>query len=126
MCFAHFISALLWIHMSLLREYQRLQKRSDSLREQLRLLESREDFKRESVFFSNLKTLMTAYNKSAMDVITIFDTNKSTNTPPARRKIRKIKVYRNPHNGEIVETRGGNHKTLRAWKDQHGAEEVDS
>ncbi|MGP9768578.1 histone-like nucleoid-structuring protein, MvaT/MvaU family [Halomonas sp. AOP13-D3-9] len=112
--------------MSLLREYQRLQKRSDSLREQLRLLESREEFKRESVFFNNLKSLMTAYKKSALDVIAIIDTDKSTNTPPARRKIRKIKVYRNPHNGEIVETRGGNHKTLRAWKDQYGAEDVDS
>lgn len=69
---------------------------------------------------------MTAYKKSALDVIAIIDTDKSTNTPPAQRKIRKIKVYRNPHNGEIVETRGGNHKTLRAWKDQHGAEDVDS
>jgi len=112
--------------MSLLREYQRLQKRSDSLREQLRLLENREEFKRESVFFNNLKSLMTDYKKSALDVIAIIDTDKSTNTPPARRKIRMIKVYRNPHNSEIVETRGGNHKTLRAWKDQHSAEDVDS
>lgn len=112
--------------MSLLREYQRLQERTETLREQLKSLEGREDFKRESVFFNNLKTLMTAYNKSAMDVIELFDQEQGTSKIPARRKTRKIKVYRNPHNGEIVETRGGNHKTLRAWKDQHGAEDVDS
>lgn len=112
--------------MSLLREYQRLQERTETLREQLKSLESREDFKHESVFFNNLKTLMTVYNKSALDIIELFDQEQGTNKLPARRKTRMIKVYRNPHNGEIVETRGGNHKTLRAWKDQHGAENVDS
>jgi hypothetical protein len=31
-----------------------------------------------------------------------------------------VKVYKNPHSGEIVETKGGNHKTLKQWKAEHG------
>jgi len=27
--------------------------------------------------------------------------------------------------GEVVETKGGNHKILKAWKEKHGAEKVE-
>lgn len=43
-----------------------------------------------------------------------------------QRKARSVKVYHNPHNGETVETKGGNHKVLKAWKAQYGAETVES
>ena len=42
------------------------------------------------------------------------------------RKARDLKVFKNPHTGEIVETKGGNHKLLKAWKAEHGAAEVES
>ncbi|RUR34881.1 histone-like nucleoid-structuring protein, MvaT/MvaU family [Vreelandella nanhaiensis] len=112
--------------MPILREYQQLQEQSKSLREQLISFENREDFKRESAFFNRLKMLMADYNESALDVIKLVNTEKSVSESPAIRKKRMIKVYRNPYEREIVETRGGNHKTLRAWKDQYGAEVVDS
>lgn len=41
------------------------------------------------------------------------------------RRERKVKQYKNPHNGEILETKGGNHKTLKAWKDKWGADVVE-
>ncbi|MBI6883042.1 histone-like nucleoid-structuring protein, MvaT/MvaU family [Pseudomonas putida] len=41
------------------------------------------------------------------------------------RRARVVKVYENPHNGELVETKGGNHKTLKAWKEQYGAQTVE-
>ncbi|MGY8832516.1 MAG: DNA binding protein, partial [Pseudomonadales bacterium] len=34
-------------------------------------------------------------------------------------------VYKNPNNGEVVETKGGNNKVLKAWKAEHGAAVVD-
>jgi uncharacterized protein YhaN len=43
-----------------------------------------------------------------------------------KRRARSVKIYRNPHNGEIVETKGGNHKTLKAWKAEHGSATVES
>ncbi|MEN1494583.1 histone-like nucleoid-structuring protein, MvaT/MvaU family, partial [Pseudomonas aeruginosa] len=42
------------------------------------------------------------------------------------RKPRELKVYKNPHNGELVQTKGGNHAVLKAWKAEHGAETVES
>lgn len=44
----------------------------------------------------------------------------------ASRKPRQLKVYKNPHSGEVVETNGGNHKTLKKWKTKHGAATVES
>jgi hypothetical protein len=32
----------------------------------------------------------------------------------------------NPHNGEIIETKGGNHKLLKERKSQYGANELES
>jgi hypothetical protein len=34
-------------------------------------------------------------------------------------------VYKNPETGETVESKGGNHKVLKAWKEQYGAEQVE-
>ncbi|MBN0809937.1 DNA binding protein, partial [Pseudomonas aeruginosa] len=42
------------------------------------------------------------------------------------RRERALKRYKNPNNGEVVETKGGNHKVLKAWKEQYGAETVES
>lgn len=42
------------------------------------------------------------------------------------RKPRQVKVYKNPHNGELIETKGGNHKTLKLWKAEYGADVVES
>ncbi|EPW3021318.1 histone-like nucleoid-structuring protein, MvaT/MvaU family, partial [Pseudomonas aeruginosa] len=43
-----------------------------------------------------------------------------------QRKPRALKVYKNPHSGEVVETKGGNHGVLKAWKQEYGAETVES
>jgi hypothetical protein len=37
-----------------------------------------------------------------------------------------VKVYKNPHTGEVVETKGGNHKTLKEWKAEYGSDTVES
>jgi hypothetical protein len=37
-----------------------------------------------------------------------------------------FKVYKNPHTGEVVETKGGNQKTLKEWKAEHGSDTVES
>lgn len=37
-----------------------------------------------------------------------------------------LKIYKKPHTGEVVETNGGNHKTLKEWKAEHGSATVES
>lgn len=44
----------------------------------------------------------------------------------ARRRVRQVKLYKNPHNGEIIETKGGNHKLLKEWKAEYGSDTVES
>jgi hypothetical protein len=39
---------------------------------------------------------------------------------------RRIKTLINPRTGEVVETKGSNHKTLKEWKTKHGSNEVES
>jgi len=46
---------------------------------------------------------------------------KTTGTKRAR----KVKQYKNPHNGEVIETKGGNHKTLKEWKAKWGGDVVE-
>jgi hypothetical protein len=44
---------------------------------------------------------------------------------PVRRQKRRLKRYENPQNGEIIETKGGNHRGLLEWKEKYGAETVE-
>lgn len=56
----------------------------------------------------------------------IPSTSAAAATGVKKRRERMVKVYKNPHDGSVVETKGGNNKTLKAWKTQYGAETVDS
>lgn len=74
---------------------------------------------------------MREFDKSAADVIKLLDptsiSNKeSSSTKSTGRAKRKLKIYKNPNTGEVVETRGGNQKTLKAWKEEFGADTVES
>jgi len=41
------------------------------------------------------------------------------------RKPRKLKVFKNPHTGDTVDTGGGNHKILKAWKSEYNLANID-
>ncbi|MNE72473.1 hypothetical protein D3C80_1684200 [compost metagenome] len=47
-------------------------------------------------------------------------------TATGTRKPREVKTYKNPHNGELVQTKGGNHSVLKAWKSQYGSDTVEN
>jgi DNA-binding protein H-NS len=102
------------------------------LSEELQQLENDQRLKAELEFKERLESLMQEFNKSASDVIELLDPkpqasteSKAAATSGNRRK-RKLKIYKNPNSGDVVETRGGNHKTLKAWKDEFGADTVES
>ncbi|MNC69860.1 hypothetical protein D3C75_1206020 [compost metagenome] len=71
------------------------------------------------------------YNYSLKDVINLLDPQAGRRAPVVQsetgtRKPRQVKVYKNPHTGELVETKGGNHRTLKEWKAEYGAGTVES
>ena len=116
---------------SSLQKYVEKERLLKQLQEEIKQLEGDQAFQRELEFKNELEKLMNEFDKTAADVIELLKPSQTTqrNDPqPAgtgRRK-RKLKIYKNPNTSEVVETRGGNHKTLKAWKEEHGDETVES
>lgn len=117
--------------MSLLNEYIQKEQQLKQLQEDLQRLEGDQRLKGELEFKAKLEALMNEFGKRPGDVIALLDptadqrSSKATASGNARRK-RRLKIYKNPKTGEVIETRGGNHKGLRSWKDQYGDETVES
>ncbi|HHN1485766.1 TPA: histone-like nucleoid-structuring protein, MvaT/MvaU family [Pseudomonas aeruginosa] len=119
--------------MSKLAEFRAAEK---ALQEQLSALEALKNdsgLQREIEFEEKLKSLMAEYGANLGKVIAILDPASSlrkTNARPEgdrqQRKPREVKVYRNPHTGETIETKGGNHRQLKEWKTQYGGDVVES
>ncbi len=117
--------------MSRLAEFRAAEK---ALAEQLAHLESLKNdsaLKKEIEFEEQLRNLMREYGKSLKDVLSILDpaqagVSRSSRQQGAQRKARELKVYKNPHTGEVVETKGGNYRILRGWKSEFGSDVVES
>ena len=118
--------------MSRLAEFRQLEKH---LAEQLAALEAMkgdEGLKKEVEFETKLRALLAEYGYSLRNIVAILDPQASARraTPPGEtkgnRKPRQVKVYKNPHSGEVVETKGGNHKMLKEWKAEYGSDVVES
>jgi len=121
--------------MSLINEYRQTEEAIKELQERLKSLQQDDKLQKELEFEKKLRSLMGEYQKSLRDIIGILDAeakparqariNKS-NASGTPKRARKVKQYKNPHNGEVIETKGGNHKTLKEWKAKWGSEEVES
>jgi hypothetical protein len=55
-----------------------------------------------------------------------FSRASAAESKTGARKPRQVKVYKKPHTGEVVETKGGNHRTLKEWKAEYGSATVES
>lgn len=118
--------------MSMLQEYRNIKETIRDLTERLNSLSNDEQLKKELEFEDKLGKLMEQYGKDQKDVIALLDPANKLSAPsktakaPVVKRARKVKQYKNPNTGDIIETKGGNHKTLKAWKEQYGAEKVES
>lgn len=117
--------------MSKLAEFRQLEKHLTEQLQALEALKGDAGLKKEIEFETKLRDLLAKYGYSLKDVINLLDPqSKGRATAPApktgTRKARQVKVYKNPHTGETIETKGGNHKGLKEWKSKHGADTVES
>lgn len=117
------------ILMSVLAKYLHKENELKQLQAELEALKVDDRLQKEIEFKNRLEAMMNEFGKTKRDVITLLDPDHATTGSKGAassegRKKRKLKVYKNPHTGEIIETRGGNHKGLRAWKDEYGEEAV--
>ena len=118
--------------MSRLAEFRQLEQQLAAQLAELEALKNDEGLKREIEFETKLRALLAEHGFGLPQVIELLDP-KSTIVRPVRepkiraeRKQRALKVYLNPHSGEVIETKGGNHKRLQYWKSEHGADTVES
>ena len=117
--------------MSKLAEFRQLEKH---LAEQLQALEALKGdagLKQEIEFETKLRALLAKYGYSLKDIINLLDPQSgrraSVSQPQSgTRKARQVKVYKHPESGEVVETKGGNHKILKEWKAKYGSDKVES
>ena len=110
-------------NLSISDKKKALDKQMAQIKKELKIIENSAAFKKEKAIIRSLNNLMNKHDYSKNDLITLLQGGSST--PPKRgskpasastRKRRMLKVYENPKTGETVETRGGNHKVLKAWK----------
>lgn len=118
--------------MSRLAEFRRLEQQLAQQLAELEAMKGDSAIKAEMEFEEKLRALLDEYGYSLRDVINILDSKAHTRiaSPAVKektsRKPRELKIYKNPHNGEVLQTRGGNHAVLKAWKAEHGAEAVEA
>ncbi|MFK0088272.1 histone-like nucleoid-structuring protein MvaT [Pseudomonas sp. NPDC090755] len=118
--------------MSLINEYRATEEAIKELQARLANLSNDDKLKKELEFEGKLRNLMGEYQKSLRDIIALLDPEaKSVKAPrgavktAGTKRARKVKQYKNPHNGEVIETKGGNHKTLKEWKAKWGGDVVE-
>ena len=118
--------------MAKINDYYQKKQLMEKLSEELQQLEQDQALKRELEFEDKIRALMKEYDKSPkqfLQVLGAIDPSiagaKAEASAGGRAK-RPLKTYKNPHTGEVVKTRGGNHKTLNEWRDKYGKEAVQS
>jgi len=121
--------------MSKLAEFKALEAKLAEQLAQLDALKNDGQLKREIEFEGKLNALLAEYGFSLPEVISILDPQAFKGPTPlttpskqgqGQRRARTPKVYINPHTHERVETKGGNHKVLKGWKQQYGSSEVEA
>lgn len=115
--------------MSLINDYRATEEAIKELQARLENLSGNEAVVKEMEFDKKLRGLMSEYGKHLGDIIAILDPDfrkKGRLEPAKTRAPRVVKIYRNPNTGEIVETKGGNHKVLKEWKNEYGQDVVES
>ena len=118
--------------MSLINEYRATEEAIKELQARLQSLSADDKLQKELEFEGKLRALLAEYQKSLPSIIAILDpeaksgkitrASKTTGTKRAR----KIKQYKNPNSGEVIETKGGNHKVQKEWKAKWGSDVVES
>lgn len=116
--------------MSKLAEFRALEQQLAAQLAKLEALKKDDGLKREMEFEEKLRALMSKYGKGLRDIVAILDpqtkVDKLSKQDTGVRRPRQVKRYKNPKTGEVVETKGGNHKVLKAWKEEFDADVVES
>ena len=114
--------------MAKINDYYQKKQLMEQLAAELEKLEQDQALKQDLEFENKVRDLMKEYDKEPGDVVQILAAIDPSigvqHGAGSGRPKRPMKTYRNPHTGEVVKTRGGNHKTLNEWRKEYGKEAV--
>ena len=108
-----------------------LEQQLARIEKEIKSIESSTAFKKENAINRALNNLLKKHGCSKNDLISILQgdstepSKRSLASSSRTRKPRKLKIFKNPNTGETVETRGGNHKVLKAWKSEYSLANID-
>jgi len=114
---------------TLINEYRNTQEALKQLQDRLASLQKDDRLAKDLEFEDLIRSTMVEYGKNARDVILMLDPSYGTKQQvkaAVPRRQRVLRVYKNPHTGAVIETKGANHKELKAWKAEYGDETVSS
>ncbi|WBM44690.1 histone-like nucleoid-structuring protein, MvaT/MvaU family [Pseudomonas putida] len=118
--------------MSRLAEFRQLEQKLAAQLAELEAMKGSSELQKEIEFETKLRDLLAKYGFSLRDIINLLDPQSGRRAlapvavEKAPRRARQVKQYKNPHSGEVIETKGGNHSKLKSWKAEYGSDEVES
>ncbi|MFW9606607.1 MAG: histone-like nucleoid-structuring protein, MvaT/MvaU family [Pseudomonas sp.] len=123
--------------MITLKNYREIKAQIEALQAKLQGMEGSDQLQQEIQFENRLQGLLAEFGKTEKDVLDILDKDGSlrgrqvsapvaVETESATKRTRRTKRYSNPNTGEVIETKGGNHNTLKEWKASWGNDTVES
>ena len=118
--------------MNISKRKAALEKQKAQIEKELKNIERSAAFKKENAIRRSLDILMKKHGCSKNDLIVLLQGSSSAcaksgrkPTKASTRKPRMLKIYENPTTGETVETRGGNHKVLNAWREKYKSANIE-
>lgn len=116
-----------------LAEMKRLQEKLIALQGENERLANDPEVKRQSEIKQAAQAFLIEYNLSLETLVALMrpgtvlrKADRAEQATARTRRPRRIKIYTNPHNEEVVRTSGGNHKVLKAWSERWGRDVVRS
>ena len=120
-----------------LQELRAKEAQLAKLQQELSALENDKGLKADLKLREEIEALLKKHKRPISHLAILFDlapapkTKKKRVTKKAaaagrKRRRRKLKIYTHPKTGEVVKTRGGNHRVLKAWKAEHGSDVVEN
>ena len=112
--------------MELMKEQKEaLERQIESLKAQATAISKITEMVREEAKKSGVSLLEIAY-ALAPEIGMAKAKSGQSQAPAGKSRTRATKRYKNPNTGEIIETKGGNHKILKEWKAKWGKDVVES
>lgn len=114
--------------MSMLISYIKKEQLVKQLEGELIAMKESTEIQKDLEFKEKLEALIFEYGVDKEFVLKVVDPEaySEDGKPKKTRKPRKLKIYKNPHTGEVVETKGMNHRVLKLWKKEYGGDTVES